>query len=231
MWLTAILVAIALGLLALAVERLAVRRAVRAGDGHGWLIATLGVGFVIQGVAQLEWGSDPRSVELPGDRSFEIASGVVTVSMVVVVVFTAILAAALEFVRRRTVLGARFLATAEDPTAAELCGINTRRVGQVAWAVSGVVGGISGVVLAPLTLASVSLGPLLVVYGFLAMAFAGFGSLAGAVLGGIAVGVAQNLIGYYLGVTYQDVLLYGVLALLLLVLPAGLNGPRALREV
>ena len=122
-------------------------------------------------------------------------------------------------------------ATAENPRAASLVGIRIQRVYAFTWGVGAAVAGAAAALMAPLTLIYPDLGAVLLVKAFASAVLGGFGSLPGAVLGGVSVGIIENLAGGYLHTSLQDVSAFIVIMLVLVVRPTGLLGARAVRRI
>ncbi len=216
--------------LAFLVERLVIRRAIAATH---WdvLIITLGLSLVLKAAAGIVWTHD----EFPFPSYFgerPIAFGAVRVAPVSLGIIGASLAlmAALYVVLRFTRLGRAMRAVAQNQTAASLMGISVPRVFSAAWMLAGVVGAVAGVLIAPVVFLSTKMG-LIVINGFIAAVVGGFGSMPGAILGGMLLGVLENLAPLYLptGIRYSVPFL--VLIAILVVRPSGLVGRAERRKV
>jgi branched-chain amino acid transport system permease protein len=127
-------------------------------------------------------------------------------------------------------LGRAMRAVAQNPRAARLMGISVERVSATSWVLAGVVGAVAGVLVAPVVFLSSKMG-LIVINGFTAAVIGGFGSMPGAVAGGMLLGVIENLAPLYLpsGIRYSVPFL--VLIAILVVRPAGLLGRVEQRKV
>ena len=218
------------GLLALLIERAIIRRAVAATH---WdvLIITLGLSLVLRAAAGLVWTNE----ELPFPALFSnrpIAVGPVRLAPVSLGVIAAslILMVALVALFRATRFGRAMRAVAQNQAAARLMGIGVERVYSAAWVLAVLVGGIAGVLIAPLTFLSTKMG-LVAINGFTAAVLGGFGSLPGAVVGGMLLGVIENLAPLYLptGIRYSVPFL--VMIAILVARPRGLFGRVERRKV
>jgi len=218
------------GLLALLIERAIIRRAVAATH---WdvLIITLGLSLVLRAAAGLVWTNE----ELPFPALFSnrpIAVGPVRLAPVSLGVIAAslILMAAIVALFSATRFGRAMRAVAQNQTAARLMGIGVERVYSAAWVLAALVGGIAGVLIAPLTFLSTKMG-LVAINGFTAAVLGGFGSLPGAVVGGMLLGVIENLAPLYLptGIRYSVPFL--VMIAILVARPRGLFGRVERRKV
>ena len=216
--------------LALVIERLVIRRTISATH---WdvLIVTLGLSLVLRAGAGVVWSHD----EFPFPSFFPaspLALGPVRLAPVSLGIIGASLAlmAALYALFTWTRLGRAMRAVAQNPRAARLMGISVERVYSVSWVLAAAVGAVAGVLIAPVVFLSSTMG-LVVINGFTAAVIGGFGSMPGAVAGGMLLGVLENLAPLYLpaGIRYSVPFL--VLILILVVRPAGLFGRVERRKV
>ena len=226
-----LLVAVAAGAtVALVFERLVIRRSV--GATH-WdvLIITLGLSLILRAVAGIVWTHD----EFPFPAFFSsrpIALGPVRVAPVSLGIIGASLALmlALAALFRWTRLGRAMRAVAQTQRAARLMGISVERVYSLSWVLAAAVGAVAGVLVAPVIFLSSKMG-LVVINGFTAAVLGGFGSMPGAVLGGMLLGVLENLAPLYLPSGVRYAVPFVVLIVILLVRPAGLLGRVEQRKV
>jgi branched-chain amino acid transport system permease protein len=221
---------VAAAALALLFERLVIRRAI--GATH-WdvLIITLGLSLALQASAGLAWTHDQfpfpsffsnRPVALGPVRLSPASLGIIGASLAIMLALTALF--------RWTRLGRAMRAVAQNQRAARLMGISVERVYSLAWVLAAVVGAVAGVLVAPVIFLSSKMG-LIVINGFTAAVLGGFGSMPGAVLGGMLLGVLENLAPLYLpsGIRYSVPFI--VLIAILVVRPAGLLGQVERRKV
>lgn len=132
--------------------------------------------------------------------------------------------AALHVLVTRTTLGSRMLAVAEDATAAELMGIRPERMQAIAWALALGSTGIAGALIANFFYVAPTAGETFALIAFVTVALGGFGSIAGALVAGIAIGVIQSLSGYLIGPDDKDIAVYALFVLALWLRPHGLMG-------
>jgi len=185
------------------------------GAGVGWvalgrrgthplisLIVTLGLSMVASAAIILLWGQDP--VSPPGLRGHVTLLGVeVGRQRLLVLVITLLAFAVLGLFFSRTYLGKALTASASNPYAARLVGIDVRRMGLLAFALAGVLGGLAGVLVAPSNALSFSSDLPLALSGFAAAVFGGLGSPGRTLVGGLVLGVAGQLTAGYLNGSYQ----------------------------
>ena len=130
----------------------------------------------------------------------------------------------MHLVLTRTMLGSRVLAVAEDRNAAMLMGIRPDRMQALAWGVGAATTGIAGALIALFFYISPTVGESLSLIAFVVVCLGGFGSVPGALVAGLAIGVIQALSAYLIGAVYQDVLVYSLVLAVLWVRPQGLLG-------
>lgn len=212
-------------------ERLAIRPL--AGKGfHGELVTTVGVTVVIEGVILKIWGPDPLRVPFFGWNSTWRLGDVAILPVEVLIIGVAVGASLGTYLWSRfSMVGLGSRATIEDRDAAMLRGVNVRRLSIGAFVVAGALAGLLGPIVGPKTFAVASLGFVLALKGFVALALGGFGSHVGALVGGVLLGLVEALAGRQLGADYQNVIVFAVLLVVLLARPTGLFGIRTERVV
>lgn len=217
--------------IALAVERLGLARIrKRGGSELSMIVATIGIGIVIYCAAMLIWG--PYSHPYPhAEMPQPLKLGSLAIDpkylWVLGISFAAMLI--LQFLLKQTRLGLAMRAAAEDPPTAELMGIPINDMASLSFAASGALAGLAGILVALLYFASFDMGSI----GLKAMSAAvigGFGSLPGAVVGGLILGVLETYGTLYLASDVNNALPFAILIVVLLLRPSGLLG-RKLREV
>ncbi|WP_067461023.1 branched-chain amino acid ABC transporter permease [Actinomadura macra] len=178
------------------------------------LIVTLGIGFVAYAVETIIWGDDPRSFPgLPG--AVRIGDAFVQKQSFLVIGATAMVFGLLMPFFTRTYLGKALTACASDAYAARAAGIDVTRMGLLAFAIGGVLGGIAGVLLTPLMPVSYNSDVLLITNGFAAAVFGALTRPGLALGGALALGVAEAMVAGYGEASYQTVV---ALALMLAIM-------------
>jgi branched-chain amino acid transport system permease protein len=201
---------------------------------HGWIISTLAFSIILLNVGDHVWGTDPQVVPpIPGATLDTVQWGALTFStQQVAVLFLAIVSiAGIEWIYRHTLAGKAVLAVAEDRDAARLHGISPSRLTMASFALAAAYAALTGLVAAPLVLASTGIGLALLVKGFMALAIGGVGSNWGALAAGILIGCVESISSISLTPGYRQVMLLVVVLALLLVRPFGLFGRAGVREV
>jgi branched-chain amino acid transport system permease protein len=222
----ALLTGIAVALLA---ERVAFRP-VRSADLSAQLVTSLAVAAILQNVVTVAVDARAQSVETPASISESTSIGSLTVPNLefVTLGLTAIVLGGLGCLLYRTRTGLAMRAAAEDFDMARLLGIRADRVIAVAFAISGALAAVVGVLLVMQTgQVSPTMGLTPVLVGFVAVVIGGFGRMVGAVLGGLLLGILSSLLGFYLPeglAPFRDAIVFTVPVLVLVFKPHGLLG-------
>lgn len=222
---------IAVTLLAVGVERL-IMRPLEQADWLTLFTATLGVFYILHGVAGWIWGRDTKSFPaLFPSAPVSVFGTLISQAALFNMLIAAAVGGCLYVFFRFTKPGIAMRAITEDPTAAQLMGIPVRRIVLLTWAVGGVLAAISGILLAPVVYVSTQMMDTVLVKGYVGAVFGGLYSLPGAVVGSLIIGVAENLAGGYLGAQYKVTIAFVLIVLVLAFKPRGLFGGRARREI
>jgi len=203
------------------IERLLLRPMI--GEPHfAVLMLTIGLGFVLRAAAGAIWGSSPRPLQVPyGGQVLQFGDVVVSLESIVIVVGTVLLCGALYAFFRFTRLGIAMQAASQNQLAAYYVGIPVKRIYGLVWALSAVVATVAGVLAAPVMLVDPLMG-LIGIKAFAAAIVGGFGSLPGAIVGGLVVGLAEQFAGLYLPPGMADMTAYVILLAMLILRPQGL---------
>jgi branched-chain amino acid transport system permease protein len=230
-WIAVLLGLVIGGVVGLLEERLAVRLLAGAGLQSA-LVTTVGWSVAMEGVVLLIWKSNPLTVKgIASNTQMEVAGIHVTAAQIVMVIVVVVLAIAVHLWFKSTKVGIAMLAMAEDRQAAQLRGINVRRLSMGAFVLAGALLAAMGPIMGPQIFATYNLGDTVVLFAFVAMAVGGFGHNIGSLVGGLALGVLQAIISLYWGDHWMDILTFAVLLLVLSLLPQGFFGRRGERLV
>lgn len=190
---------------------------------------TLGLLLAVEGVAGVIWGYSPKTLPpLVSSSSFAIGPYFVKPNDLVVVSLAIVLGVGLTFFFAQTRTGLAMRAVAKDRQTAALMGIRVRRFVTGAWAAGTAIAATGAILLAPATTLSPDMMDQPIIFAFAAAVFGGFGSIWGAVIGGMAIGVGGNLVARYLSPDYQLTLTFLLIVVVLYVRPQGLLGVRAI---
>ena len=222
-------------LLGIIIERLAYKP-LRQAASLAVLITAIGMSYLLQNVAQLIWGANPKSFTsiLNGMESIKLAGGdlIIRWETVVTVVANIVIMVGLTWFTQKTKMGRAMRAVSEDKGAAELMGINVNFTISLTFAIGSASAAIAGVLLCssypnlmPTT------GSMPGIKAFTAAVFGGIGSIPGALLGGILLGVIEILGKAYISTELGDAIVFAVLIVVLLVKPSGLLGKKIHEKV
>jgi branched-chain amino acid transport system permease protein len=199
----------------------------------GWFISTLAFSLVIETVVVILYGPH-YPVAIPSPLPNHVISvGSVTVQPRLLATLAALIVilVSTSLFYKRTWYGQAMRAAAQDREAASLRGVSPRQVCLVAFLLGGVVAAVAGYAVAPIVFSDTSIGLEYSLKGFLALAIGGFGSIRGAVVGALLLGVAEQLFDLWVSARFELVAGLGLLMVILLVRPNGLFGEREARVV
>ncbi len=187
------------------------------------LMLTAGLLTFIEGLLLVVWGSDPYDLPpFSGEMPVTIMGVRVPTQGFWIAGTTLIVILVLWYLLSRTMLGKELRACAENPLAARLMGIDVPRMTVLSFGLAAMIGAVGGIVVAPITSLQFDSGNFFTIYGFIAVAIGGMGSFVGAVVGGLILGVVQQLAAGYVSSLFSDGLAVIVLLATLLVRPSGL---------
>ncbi len=213
------------------VERFVVRPFASRGS-NAWLMATVAAGIVLENVVLFTYGKEPRSLPSPlAQEPILIGElGVYPLQLLIPIVGLAI-ACGLHIVSRRTKLGKAQLAVVQNPDAARLLGIDVRKAVVGAFIVSTVFAGIAGILIAPLFNVASDMGTLFGIKAFAVAIIGGIMSPWGVMIAGLAYGVVEALTTSILGSVYTHIVTFGLVIVVLAVMPNGLFGRAEVKKV
>lgn len=187
------------------------------------IIATVGFGIFLKELARILYGPEPLIYGGPFGASMLSFGGLkISSQQLLILVVVVVLTIAQSIVLRRTMLGKVMRAVAVDRDTAALMGIPVQKVLAGTFAYSSVLAALAGMLLAPLFFVTTEMGSLVGLKGFIAMIIGGFGSIPGAILGGLILGVTENVSSYLLSSTYKDLIAFVLLLVFLAFRPQGL---------
>ena len=186
------------------------------------IILTISIGFIFRAAAGGIWGNDILALETPySGQMANIAGLVIGKEYLVVIAGTVIISLALFLFFRYSSLGVAMQASSQNQLAAYYMGIPVKRVFSLIWAVSALVAGVAGALMAPISLVGPQMG-FIGIKAFAAAVIGGFGSLPGALIGGLIIGGSEQLAGSYLPTGLQEITAYLIMFIVLTVRPQGL---------
>ncbi len=231
-WLAILSAIAAMGLFGLLTERLVIRP-ILGQPQFTIVMLTIGIGYVVRGIITMipGIGTDTHTLPVPFKDQMLTAGGlIVSMEQVVIIGATALLCGVLYAVFRYTTVGIAMQASSQNQLAAYYMGIPVQRLNGLVWALASAVAAVAGLLLAPITFVHVNMG-FIGLKAFPAAVVGGFGSLPGAIVGGLIIGVVESLSGFYLPVGFKDVAPYIVVLLMLWFKPNGLFGEKLRKKV
>ncbi len=224
LWLAAIATLVVMGVFGFFYQKL-LFHPLRKRPFISFIIATIGFSIVLRNLALIVWGPNALKVDsFFAVDVFRLGSVALTPESLFIVGATLITLAAQYYLFFGTDLGRRIRASAQNPEMAELLGIRLNRMISITFIVSTVLAGVAGVLVAPIFLVDPDMGASLILKAFIGVIVGGFGSIPGAVVGGLIIGVLEILVAVFVSSTFKDAIVFGLLILLLLTFPRGLFG-------
>ncbi len=191
------------------------------------LLITIGLSIMLRDLANIFFGAENRPVPSIYEQTFEVAGTQVSVLQVLLLGIAVFLIVVLRMLIYGTKIGRAMRATAQDHEAAYAMGVNVNRVFSISFSLASCLGGAAGVMVGMYYNAVyASMGSSAGLKGFAACIFGGLTSIPGAILGGLIIGVVENLTVQYLASGYRDIVAFLVLVLVLVLRPQGLLGRR-----
>ena len=189
------------------------------------LLETIIFGAIVSTTALIVLGPMPQTLPpwFPG-FALDFQGNHIDGQYIVVAAATVLIMAAFSAILRFTTLGRAMRACAASRDTSQLLGVSPERVGAIAFAVTAMLGGFGGAMITPAQFTSADAGLAYGVFGFVAAVLGGFGSLPGALLGGLLLGIVNAVVGRYVSSSYQTVISFAILLALLAVRPQGLIG-------
>jgi branched-chain amino acid transport system permease protein len=197
------------------------------------VMLTIGIGYMARGIVSMipGWGTDTHALPTPFSGGVLRLSGVViSHDHLLVIGLTIALCAVLYLFFTHTRMGVAMQASSQNQLAAYYMGVPVARVNGLIWGISSAVAGFAGILLAPVTFVHMNMG-YIGLKAFPAAVIGGFGSIPGAIVGGLIIGVVESLSGFYLAEGFKDVAAYIVVLLVLMVKPTGLFGEKLTKKV
>jgi len=220
----AVLPALALTIaIGLAQERY-VYRPLRHGNRISLLIASIGLSYLLRNAIRIIWGSDLMTYGLKPTRGLAFAGLSITATQISMMAAAVLFLGGLYFLFTRTMLGKSLRAVADNMELAVIMGINMKRVSLAVWSLASVFAGVGGILLALDTNLEPLMGLTNMIKAFAAMLLGGAGNVWGALLGGLFIGIAENVGVAFVSPGYKDFISFAIIILVLLFRPKGLFG-------
>ena len=231
-WLAVLAAIAAMALFGVALERVVIRP-ILGQPAFSIVMLTIGIGYVLRGLVTMipNIGTETHTLPVPyKDLSFRLGALVLNAEQLVVIGATGVLCVLLFALFRYSKLGIAMQASSQNQLAAYYMGIPVQRLNGLAWGLAAAVAAVAGLLLAPITFVHANMG-LIGLKAFPAAVVGGFGSLPGAIVGGLVIGIVESLSGFYLPDGFKDTAAYIVVLIMLMVKPNGLFGEKLRKKV
>ena len=191
------------------------------------IISTIGASIFLSNIVLALYGPAPQVLPNLFDSPGIEVGGVFMDSQYLTIIVVATVMVVLQYlIFEKTLLGKKLQATSQDKEMASLLGIPVATMILITFGYSAALGGLAGVLVAPVLFVSVGMGALISLKAFAANIIGGFGSIPGAILGGLALGIVETFGASFISVPYKDAIAFALLLMFLLIRPQGLFGER-----
>jgi branched-chain amino acid transport system permease protein len=231
-WITIPAVMLAMALFGVLVERIVIRP-ILGQPAFSIVMLTIGIGYVARGLITMIPGIGTETHTLPVPYKDQISNWgglVINWEQMAIIATTTVLCAVLFVVFRYSKIGIAMQASSQNQLAAYYMGIPVKKLNGLVWGLAAAVAAVAGLLLAPITFVHANMG-FIGLKAFPAAVVGGFGSLPGAIVGGIIIGIVESLSGFYLPEGIKDIAAYIVVLIMLMVKPNGLFGEKLRKKV
>jgi branched-chain amino acid transport system permease protein len=228
----ALLIALAVtALMGIALERVAIRPVIRHVLSHSWVLSTLAISIILKNAAVHIWG--PEQIKFPspfGDQVLQIGNAGIFPQELFIIVAALGTVLAVQIFLKRSVLGKALMAVAHNRNAAAVMGIDVKKMVILAFALSSALAGLGGVLIAPVTFAWAYMGTVPGIKAFAAAIFGGLENPIGILIGGLVIGLLEQLFGIVNSNLKEGITFFFIL-IVLAISPTGLMGRRDISKV
>ena len=231
-WLAVLSSVVAMALFGIFVERIVIRP-VLGQPAFSIVMLTIGIGYIVRGLVTMVpvIGTETHTLPVPyKDQTLRLGELVLAYEQLVVIGATGVLCLLLFALFRYSKIGIAMQASSQNQIAAYYMGIPVQRLNGLVWGLAAGVAAIAGLLLAPITFVHANMG-FIGLKAFPAAVVGGFGSLPGAIVGGLIIGIVESLSGFYLPEGFKDIAPYIVVLLMLMIKPNGLFGEKLRKKV
>lgn len=231
-WLAVISAIAAMAAFGVLLERIVIRP-ILGQPAFSIVMLTIGIGYVARGLITMIPGIGTETHTLPvpyKDQVWNVGALVLNAEQMVIIGATTMLCALLFAVFRYSKVGIAMQASSQNQLAAYYMGIPVKRLNGIVWGLASAVAAVAGLLLAPITFVHANMG-FIGLKAFPAAVVGGFGSLPGAIVGGLVIGIVESLSGFYLPEGFKDIAAYIVVLVMLMVKPNGLFGDKLRKKV
>ena len=231
-WLSVLSAIAAMGAFGVLLERIVIRP-ILGQPAFSIVMLTIGIGYVARGAITMipNVGTDTHTLPVPyRNEVLEFGGVVFAVEQLAVIGVTALLCTLLYLLFRHSKVGIAMQAASQNQLAAYYMGIPVKRLNGLVWGLAAAVAAVAGLLLAPITFIHANMG-FIGLKAFPAAVVGGFGSLPGAIVGGLIIGVVESMSGFFLPEGFKDVAAYVVVLVMLMIKPNGLFGENLRKKV
>ena len=191
------------------------------------IISTIGASIFLSNIVLALYGPAPQVLpNLFDNPGFEVGTVFMDSQYLTIIIVAAVMVVLQYLIFEKTLLGKKLQATSQDKEMASLLGIPVAVMILITFGYSAALGGLAGVLVAPVLFVSVGMGALISLKAFAANIIGGFGSIPGAIVGGLALGIVETFGASFISVPYKDAIAFALLLMFLLIRPQGLFGER-----
>ncbi len=231
-WLAVLCAIAAMAVIGMLIERVVIRP-ILGQPAFSIVMLTIGIGYVARGLITMipNIGTETYTLPVPyKDQIWNLGGLVLNVEQMAVIAATAVLSGLLYGLFKYSKLGVAMQASSQNQLAAYYMGIPVKRLNGLVWGLAAGVAAIAGLLLAPITFVHANMG-FIGLKAFPAAVVGGFGSLPGAIVGGMIIGVVEALAGFFMPEGFKDIAAYVVVLIMLMVKPNGLFGEKLRKKV
>lgn len=214
-------------LVAYVIERMAFRPLLKS-DDISKLIATIGIGIFLRNLYRVIFGADPFSIpSVFGSKSLNLGKVILVPQNLWIMAIGIVLVFLLRLFLTKTYLGKSMRATAQDKEASLLMGVNVKSTMSFTFAMACGIGAVAGILIGPIFFVTSDMGVMVGLKGFAAAVFGGIESMSGAMIGGLVLGIMENLGAAYISSQYQSSIGFLLMIVVLIFKPAGIMGKKS----
>jgi branched-chain amino acid transport system permease protein len=209
------------------IERFAVRPFAKSTASVGWMLTTIAIGIMLEALVTMRFGGFSRPLPSPGvAHAISVFGAGVYPQELMIPAVALVLMFAFGWMRRSTLIGRAMQAVSFDRNAAALMGINVNAISAFSFGLAALLGGAAGILIAPVTQASATMGLVLGLKGFAVAIIGGITSAPGVVIAGLGFGILEKFVEGYISTSAREIIGFSVTILVLLIFPQGLFGKR-----
>lgn len=213
-------------------ERFAVRPFAKTATSVGWMLTTIAVGIMLEALVTMQFGGFSRPLPSPGvAHAISVFGAGVYPQELAIPVFALVVMFAFGWMQRKTLIGRAMQAVAFDRNAAALMGINVNGIFALSFAIAATLGAAAGILIAPVTQASATMGLTLGLKGFAVAIIGGITSAPGVVIAGLAFGIIEKFVEGYISTAAREIVGFSLTIIVLLIFPQGLFGKQEVFKV